>query len=142
MIVREATSRDGAAIAALAGELGFAISADDVAARLPGFRALAELPFVADEAGRILGCLTWHVMPVLHRPAPVGRITMLIVTIDAQRRGIGKALVEAAEARLRQRGCGLIEVTSNTRLIEAHRFYEHHGYERTSHRFAKDIGRT
>ena len=96
-----------------------------------------ETPLVADDGGTVLGCLTWHVIPVLHRPTPVGRITMLIVTANSRGRGVGKVLVEAAETRLLERGCSLIEVTSNLRLIDAHRFYERLGYEQTSLRFAK-----
>jgi GNAT superfamily N-acetyltransferase len=48
-------------------------------------------------------------------------------------------LVEAAEAWMRSEGCKLVEVTSNDRRGEAHAFYRHMGYERTSIRFAKSL---
>jgi GNAT superfamily N-acetyltransferase len=48
-------------------------------------------------------------------------------------------LVEAVEQWCRDQGCGLIEVTSNDRRAEAHAFYRHMGYERTSIRFAKTL---
>jgi GNAT superfamily N-acetyltransferase len=48
-------------------------------------------------------------------------------------------LVEAAEAWMRKKGCKLVEVTSNDRRAEAHAFYRHMGYERTSIRFAKTL---
>jgi ribosomal protein S18 acetylase RimI-like enzyme len=76
---------------------------------------------------------------VISRPAPLGRITTLVVSADAQGRGIGRMLVEAAESWMRQQGCKLVEVTSNDRRAEAHAFYRHMGYERTSIRFAKSL---
>jgi GNAT superfamily N-acetyltransferase len=48
-------------------------------------------------------------------------------------------LVEAAEDWCRERGCKLVEVTSNDRRTAAHAFYRHMGYERTSMRFAKTL---
>jgi GNAT superfamily N-acetyltransferase len=69
----------------------------------------------------------------------VGRITALFVDDASRGQGIGRALVEAAEAHLAGTGCGLLEVTSNLRLVDAHAFYARLGYERTSVRFAKPL---
>ncbi len=85
----------------------------------------------------LLGTITLHRMFVLHRPKPVGRITSLIVDSAVRGRGLGRALVEAAEDALLQAGCGLLEVTSHARRTEAHEFWRHLAYEQTSYRFAK-----
>jgi GNAT superfamily N-acetyltransferase len=53
---------------------------------------------------------------------------------------LGRALVAAAESELAARGCGLLEITSNSKRTDAHAFYESLGYERTSVRLAKTIG--
>jgi GNAT superfamily N-acetyltransferase len=97
----------------------------------------AESSLVADRNGHVLGVVTVHVTPVLHRPTPVGRVTALVVTEKARGQGIGRMLVEAAERLLAERGCHLVEVTSNQQLTDAHEFYRRLGYEATSLRFKK-----
>jgi len=87
----------------------------------------------------LLGVLTLHITPVLHRAGPVGRLTMLVVDESARGEGIGRALVTAAEAYFAERGCALVEVTSNKRRTDAHAFYERLGYQGTSERFAKPV---
>jgi len=136
--IRDAAPRDAEAISALLTELGFPTGAQDVRRRLSALRKAGEPPLVADEGG-VRGCLTWHVTPVLHRPTAVGRLTMLVVTKKARGRGVGTALVEAAEGRLCEAGCALIEVTSNIELGGAHEFYKSRGYRRTSYRFVKEF---
>ena len=120
------------------GELGFEASAGDVSKRLRALAKGGEPVLVAEREG-VIGCLTWHVTPVLHRPTPVGRVTMLIVAKEARREGVGEKLVAEAEARAAGRGCALIEVTSNIELGGAHAFYRSIGFERTSYRFAKAL---
>ncbi len=63
----------------------------------------------------------------------------MVVAEQARGQGVGSALVAEAEARLKAAGCGLIEVTSNAKRLRAHAFYERLGYDRTSHRFAKQL---
>ena len=94
---------------------------------------------VAELDGEVVGCLSTSVMRVLHRPAPVGRISMMVVDEALRGRGIGAALVRAAEEALAAQGCHMVEVTSHARRTEAHRFYERLGYETTSVRLAKTL---
>ena len=136
--IREARPADAEAIARLLVELGYDVTAADVRRRLAALRRAGEPALVADRGG-VLGCLSWHVTPVIHRPRPVGRITMLVVAEAERGAGLGAGLVAAAEARLRERGCGLVEVTSNMKRMRAHAFYQRLGYERTSFRFAKTL---
>ncbi|MBS1239687.1 MAG: Aminoglycoside N(6)-acetyltransferase type 1, partial [Proteobacteria bacterium] len=64
--------------------------------------------------------------------------SMMVVEEGLRSQGIGAELVRAAEDWLKAQGCGMIEVTSNLKRTEAHRFYERLGFERTSLRFARD----
>ena len=136
--IREARPKDAAAIAGLIAELGYEAAEADVRRRLKRMRKHGEPPLVADLEG-VVGCLTWHVTPVLHRPRPVGRITMMAVAESARGQGIGARLLASVEARLRDLGCGIVEVTSNMKRMRAHGFYGREGYERTSYRFMKPL---
>lgn len=139
--VRPATDRDAPEIARLLTSLGHPTAAESVASRWGEWTASGNTALVVDGGdGTLAGVATLHHMVVLHRPKPVGRITALIVDETTRGRGVGRALVAAAEAELARAGCGLLEITSNARLVDAHAFYEHLGYQRTSARFAKMLG--
>ena len=106
--------------------------------RLAALKKAGTAALVAEQ-GEVAAVLTIGAIQVLHRPHPVGRITMLAVEEKRRGQGIGTALVAAAEKRLAAGGCGLVEVTSNVKRLRAHAFYERLGYERTSYRFAKAL---
>jgi ribosomal protein S18 acetylase RimI-like enzyme len=136
--IREAKPKDAEAIARLIVALGYDVTAAEVKRRLAVLQKAGEPALIAEQ-GSPAGILTWHVTPVLHRPRPVGRITMLTVAEGLRGQGIGAALVAEAEKRLAAKGCGLVEVTSNTKRLRAHAFYEKQGYARTSYRFGKTL---
>jgi GNAT superfamily N-acetyltransferase len=138
-VIRPAEPRDREALARLIGQLGYEASAAEVAERLAAMHAEGRQVLVAEVDGAVAGCLSTSVMRVLHRPAPVGRISMMVVDEALRGRGIGAALVRAAEKALAAQGCRMVEVTSHVRRTEAHRFYERLGYERTSVRLAKSL---
>ena len=126
-------------LARLIGELGYAIEAAEAVERLAAMAAEGRAVLVAELDGAVVGCLSTSAMRVLHRPAPVGRISMMVVDETWRSRGIGAALVRAAERALAAQGCYMVEVTSHVRRTEAHRFYERLGYERISLRLAKEL---
>ena len=106
---------------------------------LKALKKIGELPFVATLGKQVVGLCGVSRRIAVHKPAPIGRISVLVVAEGSQDHGIGRMLVEAAEQWCRKQGCTLVEVTSNDRRGAAHAFYRHLGYERTSIRFAKDL---
>ncbi|TFI59143.1 GNAT family N-acetyltransferase [Sphingomonas parva] len=124
--IREARPADAAGLAALVGE-------DGVAGRLAALRKAGEPPLVADEGGVIVGCAAFHVVPLLQHAAPLGRITFLMVAPAARRRGIGRALVEEAEARLIETGCGRLEAPAEIELGAAPDFFRRLGWSRSAY---------
>ena len=142
MHIREASAVDAVSLAGLINELGYEVSPDGVADRLADQQAMGLGTLVAEDGGAVIGCASWSLMRVLHRPGPVGRVSMLVVSEAARGRGVGKALMTAVETKCAGLGCVLVEVTSNIRRDKAHRFYEGLGYEKTSFRFARTPSRT
>jgi GNAT superfamily N-acetyltransferase len=138
-LIRSAGPGDGVVLARLIGQLEYEVTPDEVAERLVAMEAEGRLVLVAELEGEVMACLSTSIMRVLHRPAPVGRISMMVVDEGVRNRGIGAALVRAAERLLAERGCYMVEVTSHVRRTDAHRFYERLGYERTSVRLARTL---
>jgi GNAT superfamily N-acetyltransferase len=137
--VREARPADSEQLAALINYLGHPIDAKTVRKNLAALTRLRERPLVATLGKRLVGLVGVHRTVTVHRPAPVGRLTILVVAEDMHDKGIGRMLVEAAERVLRKGGCRIVEVTSNDQRGAAHAFYRHLGYQRTSMRFMKEL---
>lgn len=138
-LIRTARPGDAPPLAALIHQLGYEVTADEVADRLQLVTGPGRHVLVAELVGEVVGCLTTSLMQVLHRPAPVGRISMMVVHEKLRSRGIGEALVREAERMLEAEGCYMIELTSRLKRADAHRFYERLGYEKTSVRLARTL---
>jgi GNAT superfamily N-acetyltransferase len=137
--VRDAKPTDAPRLVELIRELGHEIDEKQVRRNLAALKKSGEVPLVATLDNHVVGMCGVGRRVVIHRPAPLGRITALVVSKDAQGHGLGRMLVEAAEEWMRERGCHLVEVTSNDRRTAAHAFYRHLGYERSSIRFFKTL---
>lgn len=137
--IRDARPGDAPRLVELISSLGHEIDEKSLRKNLKSLKKTGETPLVAILDKRLVGMCGVGRRIVVHRPAPLGRITILVVSTEAQGQGIGRMLVEGAENWMRKKGCSLVEVTSNDRRTAAHAFYRHMGYERTSIRFAKAL---
>ncbi|MFL6848093.1 MAG: GNAT family N-acetyltransferase [Sphingomicrobium sp.] len=137
--IRDAKPSDVPRLVELIHELGHEINEKQVRKNLAALKKSGEAPLVATLDRKVVGMCGIGRRIVIHRPAPLGRITALVVAKETQGHGIGRMLVEAAEQWMRKMGCQLVEVTSNDRRAEAHAFYRHLGYERSSIRFFKKL---
>lgn len=137
--IREAKPADVPRLVELMALLGHQVDPRTVRKRIAAL-AKDDVPQLVATLGKeVVGLIGLHLMSAIHREQPVGRITILVVAKEARGRGLGRTLVEAGEERLRKLGCGMAEVTSNDRLTEAHAFYRHMDYERSSIRFFKKL---
>ena len=137
--IRPAREEDARRLAELVGLLGHEISAADLWTRAAELQGAGIPQLVAEQDGEILGFVGLHRMTVVYRERRVARITILVTAEEARGRGIGRMLVNAAGDQAREWDCGLLEVTSNERLTDAHEFYRHMGFDQTRKRFAKQL---
>jgi GNAT superfamily N-acetyltransferase len=138
-VVRDARDDDVDAISALLAQLGYPLGPGEAAARLARVRAAGDRVLVADAGGAVAGVAALHLKHVLHRPRPVGVLTVLVVDERARGAGLGATLVAAAEHAFAARGCGVVEVASHRARARAHAFYERLGYEPTSLGFRRTL---
>ncbi len=136
--IRLARAGDSDDLGRLIAQLGYDAAPAQVAERLAMMEAEGRGVLVAEIDGRVAGCLSTSIMRVLHRPAPVGRISMMVVDESLRGKGIGALLVAAAERHLLEQGCEVVEVTSNLARTRAHAFYERLGYEKSSIRLSRE----
>lgn len=87
---------------------------------------------VAESEGRIAGMLQITFIPGLSRRG-AWRANIEAVRVDSRLRGrgIGGWLIERAIDIARERGCRLVQLTSDKRRADAHRFYGRLGFAAT-----------
>jgi ribosomal protein S18 acetylase RimI-like enzyme len=87
---------------------------------------------VAEEGGRVVGCLQLCVLPGLSsQGASRGLIEDVRVASDRRSRGIGERLVGWAIEQSRGKGCKLVELLTHHSRLDAQRFYERLGFQRS-----------
>jgi GNAT superfamily N-acetyltransferase len=140
--IRPPQPRDYARMAELAGQLGYASSAEVIARRLAEIENSPEQAiFVAElPGGEIAGWIGVFVYRCVEADARA-EISGLIVDERARSLGIGRRLLERAEEWARQRGCTAMGLRSNVIREQAHRFYERLGYRvnKTQKSFRKHL---
>jgi len=137
--VRRAEAQDAADIALCLAALGYGTSATLVSEKLSTLMASSsDTVLVAeDPTSGIVGVVSLHLVPLFHAAGNLARLTALAVSAEHQRKGVGRALVAAAEAFAWEHDCRRVEVTSGDHREDAHRFYHGLGYEMDERRFIK-----
>ena len=87
---------------------------------------------VAELDGRVVGTLQLSYLPGLsYRGAWRGQIEAVRIARALRGRGLGGEMVGWAVARGRARGCRLVQLTSQSNRVAAHRFYERLGWTKS-----------
>ncbi|WP_417208416.1 GNAT family N-acetyltransferase [Antarctobacter sp.] len=90
------------------------------------------LLLVGEAEGTIAATLLLSFIPGLSRHgAWRAQIEAMRVARALRGQGLGQALLDWSINEARRRGCSLVQLTSDRRRAEAHRFYERAGFEPT-----------
>jgi GNAT superfamily N-acetyltransferase len=138
--LRNASPADADDVAALLQALGYPCDTDDAMERI----ALVldndrQALVLARHAGAVCGLIALDFMYYLPLGTTTCRITAMVVTPDAQGRGVGRQLLREAERRARTGGAARLEITSGSQRVDAHAFYRACGYSDGTVRFVKTL---
>ncbi len=95
-----------------------------------------QLLCVAELAGRVVG--TFHLTTLRYLSFGGARAMLIeaVHVLESERnRGIGKTMMRFAIDEARRRGCQRVQLTSNKKRADAHRFYERLGFTRSHEGF-------
>ncbi|MBO0931360.1 GNAT family N-acetyltransferase [Fibrella aquatilis] len=90
---------------------------------------------LAEADNQLVGFASCHVQALLHHAGLVGEIQEMYVLPDWRSQGVGQQLVEHFMDLARRENWVHLEVTSNRRRTQTHRFYERIGFVQPSLKF-------
>ncbi len=129
--IRPASEADAESIAALFTDEGYPAGPSDIRQRLSRFASDYSQVLVAEHEGSVLGFAAFHALPRFEHDDRIVRVLALVVDAGARDRGVGHALMAAAEQAGVDLGAAFIEVTAGHHRPEARRLYESLGYDAT-----------
>jgi len=139
--LRSATLMDADDVAALLAALGYPCDREDASDRIHAIIANDRQALVlARDRGAVCGLIALDFMYYLPLGTTTCRITAMVVTPEAQGRGLGRQLLREAERRARIGGAARLEITSGSQRTDAHAFYRACGYSDGTLRFVKHLG--
>lgn len=139
--LRLASAADAARLAELSVQLGYPCSRGEIVERLAALeREGQHAVFVAERGRAVVGWVHVFALRTVESD-PRAEIGGLVVDAAARGSGVGRALMQRAEAWARARGLAAVTLRSNIIRKEAHAFYEALGYTltKTQHAFRKMI---
>ncbi|HJP83771.1 MAG TPA: GNAT family N-acetyltransferase [Fimbriimonadaceae bacterium] len=142
-MIRRAQLSDAAAIAELAGQLGYPTDPDEMQHRLSKMLHDPQRTIlVAEVDGKVVGWTTIKVEAELTQ-SPYGLVSGLVVDERHRGRGIGQELLEAAENWAAEQGLARLRLRANEIREDAHRFYLRNEFEmkKKQCQFEKELGR-
>jgi GNAT superfamily N-acetyltransferase len=104
------------------------------------FAAIAADPnqelFIAELDGEPVGTFQLTCIPGIMRKGMWRGLIESVHIVPGQRsKGLGSEMMRWAAERARERGCGMVQLTSNKQRVDAHRFYRTLGFDQSHEGF-------
>ena len=136
VVLRRATVADVGAVVALIADDQLAAGREDpgdLAAYLRAFAVIdadpAQLLVVLDDGGVVVGTMQVIFIPGLSRGGALrGQVEAVRVADSHRGQRLGEQMIRWAVAEAARRGCALVQLTTDKRRADAHRFYERLGF--------------
>lgn len=152
MNIRFATKKDKEKVLALLDELGEEVnkkmgySPHNAEAQKVGGPIFDEivsrkdtLIFVAEKDSKLLGLVTFYLLPNMRHGWRRGHIEDAVVSESARGQGVGSQLFDTVKKYCRKNNIKVIKLDSGIDLVEAHKFYEKNGGKFTEKMFRFDL---
>jgi GNAT superfamily N-acetyltransferase len=140
VLIRPVELADAAVLAGLMSQLGYETRTAEMEMRLNSILPDSRYrSFVAVAEARICGMIGTFCYHSYEHNDPGARILVLVVAEEVRGRGVGRALVRAAEIDLAARNITRLSVDTRLTRKEAHLFYERLHFRKNGFRFFKTL---
>ena len=138
--IRAVEAADMEALADLITQLGYETRTSEMQMRMETILANKNYAtFVAVSKGKVCGMVGTFTRYTYEHNSPSANIIALVVSKEMRGRGVGHALIAAAEKNLAERNIRRVAVLTRFERKEAHVFYEKLGYTKNGFRFLKEL---
>jgi|ERR1700736_2687203 ribosomal protein S18 acetylase RimI-like enzyme len=138
--VRAVEATDFEALADLMTQLGYETRASEMQMRMEPILANKNYAtFVGISDGKVCGMIGTFTCYTYEHNSSSARILALVVSEKMRGRGVGEALIAAAEKNLAQRNIKRVAVNARFERTRAHEFYQKLGYRKDGFRLVKEL---
>ena len=138
--IRAPEAGDVEALADLMTQLGYETRVSEMEMRMETILANKNYAtFVAVSEGKVCGMIGTYTCYTYEHNSPSARILALVVSEKVRGRGVGEALIAAAEKDLAQKNIRRVAVNTRFERTRAHEFYEKLGYAKNGFRLVKEL---
>ena len=140
LCIRAAEPSDAGALADLMTQLGYKTRASEMQMRMEMIFANKNYAtLVAVSGGKVCGMIGTFACYTYEYNGASARILALVVSEEVRGRGVGEALITAAEKNLAERNIRRVAVNARFERTRAHEFYEKLGYKKNGFRLVKEL---